>query len=53
MVASGTGLVPIIIALSFRSLAGLGAGAPLVAIGLRCLGIVLLVLALAETAHSP
>src|SRR6266852_6036139 len=44
----GLGLVPIIIALSFRSLAGLGPVRRWVAIGLRCLGIVLLVLALAE-----
>jgi uncharacterized membrane protein len=44
----GLGLVPIVIALSFRSLAGLGPVRRWVAIGLRCLGIILLVLALAE-----
>jgi len=42
-------LVPIIIWLSFRSLAGLGRVRRWVAIGLRCLLIALLALALAET----
>jgi uncharacterized membrane protein len=41
-------VVPIIVALSFRSLAGLGPVRRWAAIGLRCLGIILLVLALAE-----
>jgi uncharacterized membrane protein len=44
----GLGLVPVIVALSFRSLAGLGPVRRWVAIGLRCLGVILLVLALAE-----
>src|SRR2546428_8826660 len=42
-------LVPVIIAFSFRSLAGLGPVRRWVAIGLRCLLVVLLTLALAET----
>ena len=41
--------VPVIIWLSFRSLAGLGPGRRVLAIGLRCLLIALLTLALAET----
>jgi uncharacterized membrane protein len=44
----GLGLVPLIVALSFRSLSGLGPVRRWVAIGLRCLGVILLVLALAE-----
>jgi len=44
----GLGLVPVIVALSFRSLAGLGPVRRWVAIGLRCAGVILLVLALAE-----
>lgn len=42
------GLAPLIIALSFRSLAGLGSFRRWLAIGLRCLVIALLTLALAE-----
>src|SRR5207244_12917543 len=42
------GLVPVIIALSFRSLAGLGPVRRWLAIGLRCALVVLLTLALAE-----
>src|SRR6266852_7470384 len=44
----GLALVPVIVAVSFRSLAGLGPVRRWVAIGLRCLGVILLVLALAE-----
>ncbi len=41
-------LVPLIVALSFRSLAGLGPTRRLLAIGLRCLLVIALTLALAE-----
>lgn len=46
------GLVPIIVVLSFRSLAGLGPVRRWVAIGLRCLVVILLTLALTELRAS-
>lgn len=42
-------LIPVVIWLSYRSLSGLGPVRKWIAIGLRCLGIALLMLALAET----
>ena len=47
-------LIPVVIGMSFRSLSGLGPVRRWVAIGLRCLLILFLVLALADThAHRP